>query len=152
VGLALYFGRRQVQTLRLLRTVEAGNVDERRYLRAQAYRRLFCSGLMVLFAALLVGSIFLDLQRPAILKEVREARDKDPDARLTEEQDRFVRLFSMYWITALLVVLLLLALAALDFWATARFGLRQHRQLQADHRSLLQQDMARHRRDRNGSS
>jgi len=41
-------------------------------------------------------------------------------------------------------------LAAVDVWAIARFGLRHHRQLQADHRDGLKRDVARLRQERNG--
>jgi hypothetical protein len=142
LGLAVYFGRHQFRTLRALKTPEIASADERRYLRSQALRRLFCSGLMVLFAALLAGGLFLWNEYHALEEQAQQ----------TEEQKDFFRFLITYYAGALLILMLLLALAAIDFWATARFGLRQHRQLQADHRALLQQDVARRRRDRNGSA
>jgi hypothetical protein len=152
VWLSLFFGRRQLRALRATSAPDGPALDERRYLRAQAYRRLFCSFLMLVFAALLVGSPFLDHAYPTVREEVRQLKATNPEAPLTPEQEYYVRLFSVYWIVALLVLLLLLSLAALDFWATARFGLRQHRQLQADQHALLRQEVARHRRERNGNS
>ena len=133
LGLAGYFGWRQVQTLRGLAGM---GVEEQHYLRAQAYRRLFCSALMVVLAGMLVGWIFLG------------ADAADPAAPLTAD---LARLFSVYWIAALLVLLVLVALAAVDFWAIARFGMSQHRRLQADQRALLEEHAARRRRERNGS-
>ena len=50
----------------------------------------------------------------------------------------------------ILGVVIGLLLAALDFWSTARFGLRHRRQLQADHRALLKEEVARLRSRRNG--
>jgi uncharacterized iron-regulated membrane protein len=151
VGLAVYFGRRQFQTLRRLSTPEAGGADERRYLRMQAYRRLFCSALMLLLAAFLLGWLFLDNQYNEIREQVALNNRNDPAQPRTPEQESFLRLFSTYWIVALLVLMVLVALAGLDFWATARFGLNQHRRLQADQRALLQQETAQRRRDRNGN-
>jgi hypothetical protein len=107
---------------------------------------------MLVFAGLLLGWIVLDSQYREIQEQVREAQKQDPQPPLTEEQRGFARLFSTYWIAALLVLLVLVALAALDFWATARYGLSQHRRLQADHRALIQQEVAQRRRERNGNS
>ena len=143
VGLALYFGWRQWQTLRTLKSPEEANVDDRRYLRARSYRRLLCSLLMLLLAGFLVGGLWLG------------SGLHDAQVPVTEEQkaerEEFLRLFSTYWIVFLLIVLILVSLAALDFWATARYGLNQHRRLQADRRAFLQQQISQ-RRDRNGSS
>jgi MFS family permease len=152
VGLAIYFGRRQLQTLRSVAAPDSAKVDERRYLRTQAYRRLLCSGLMLLFAGFLLGWIVLDGEYREVREQVRAAQATEAEPQLTEEQKEFVRVFSTYWIVALLVLLVLVALAALDFWATARYGLSQHRRLQADHRDLIRQDVAQRRRERNGNS
>jgi hypothetical protein len=152
VGLAVYFGRRQFQTLRLLAAPDAITVDDRRYLRTQAYRRLFCSALMLVFAAFLVGGLFLWIEYRDIDKQIQLMKAEDPSASLTQDQNDFVRLFTTYWIAALLVLMVLVALAGLDFWATARYGLNQVRRLQADQRALLQQHATQRRRDRNGNS
>ena len=153
LGLAAYFGWRQVQTLRKLASQEVGDAEDRRYLRTQAYRRLFCSGLMVVFAGLLVGWIFLDERYREIHAQAQQAQPGAGDGSgttLTEEQKDFVRLFSVYWIVALLILLVLVALAAVDFWAIARYGWSQHRRLQADHRALLAEQVARRKQERNG--
>jgi hypothetical protein len=55
-----------------------------------------------------------------------------------------------YWSAVLLLVLAIVFLAAFDFWAIARFGLRHHRQIQADRRTMLENHAARHRSQRNG--
>jgi heme A synthase len=152
VALAVYFGRRQFQTLRALKSPAVGDADERRYLRKRAYRRLFCSALMLLFAGLLVGWIFLGIQAHEIDQQLEHAKANHPEAQLTQEQEQFMRLFSTYWIVALLVLLVLMALASMDFWATARYGLSEHRRLQAHQRAVIERDLAQHRRQRNGSS
>jgi heme A synthase len=152
VALAVYFGRRQFQTLRALRSPALGDPEDRRYLRKRAYRRLFCSALMLLFAALLVGWIFLDNEAHEIGLQLEQAKAQQPEAQRTQEQEQFMRLFSTYWIVALLVLLVLMALASMDFWATARYGLSQHRRLQAHQRAVIERDIAQHRRQRNGSS
>lgn len=151
LGLAGYFGWRQVQTLRKLAAEPPGDAEDRRYLRTQAYRRLFCSGLMAVFAGLLIGWIFLDQRYRNIQAQVPQGAAALPEGQLTEEQKDFVRLFSVYWIVALLILLVLVALAAVDFWAIARYGLSQRRRLQEDHRALLaEQVAARRKQQRNG--
>jgi hypothetical protein len=150
LGVAGYFGRQQVLTLRGLASPDVLDADERRYLRVQAYRRLICSVLMVLIAGLLVGWLFLEAEHRELPKEMRAAQAVDPAAVPTEEQKDFARLFWIYLVAALSVLTVLLALATMDFWATARYGLRQHRKLQADHKALLQEQAARWRQQRNG--
>ena len=71
LGLAGYFGWQQVRTLRGLKAPERVDADNRFYLRSQAYRRLFCSLLMVAIAGLLVGWLFLDAQDRELQGELR---------------------------------------------------------------------------------
>jgi hypothetical protein len=149
LGLAGYFGRRQLRALRgMIGPDELGSGD-RRYLRAQAYRRLFCSFLMVVLAGMLIGSLFLDVRSNELFppRNGPEAAQVDPD-----EQADFQRLFTVYWMVALLVILAMMALAIIDFVAIARYGLSQHRRLQADRRAALEEHVSHRRRDRNGTS
>ena len=41
-------------------------------------------------------------------------------------------------------------LAALDFWATRRYGLHQHRKIIADRRAMIEREVSRLRQERNG--
>ena len=50
----------------------------------------------------------------------------------------------------LLLVFAMILLAAFDFWAIARFGIRHHRQIQEDRRAMLESHAARLRSQRNG--
>src|SRR5262249_3960308 len=113
-------------------------------------RRLLCSGLMIVFAGLLFGWFFLEGSFREVREELRQQKEQAAPAELTAEQKDFVRLFTGYWIVGLLVLLSLISLAAVDFWSIARFGLRKHRQLQADHRALLRSDVAQRRSQGNG--
>jgi hypothetical protein len=135
-----YFGWHQVRTLR---GANPAGVDERRYAVRQAWRRLFCCGLMVLVAVLLIGWFFLD---PGF-RELHARAQSDP---LTEGDKDFTRFMAVYWGLVLVAVFALLALAAADSWAIARFGLRQRRRLQEDHRAQLEEQLARLRQQRNG--
>jgi hypothetical protein len=148
--LAGYFGRRQLQTLRGLTAPETLGQGDRLFLRKQAYRRLICSALMVVLAALLVTWLFLEPRFQQVQQELTAAHAVDPNAEPTDEQRAFTRLFGVCVIVALLVLMVLLAVAGMDFWATARYGLSQQRQLQADQRAVLKEHADRYRRERNG--
>jgi ABC-type uncharacterized transport system fused permease/ATPase subunit len=150
LGLAVYFGRQQLRTLRGLKSPDSLPAEDRRYLRSQAYRRLFCSALMVAIAGLLIGWLFLEAEHRELQKALRAAQEVDPGAVPTQEQRDFAHLFWLYLSAALLVLLILLVLATMDFWATARYGLSQRRKLQADHRAILEEQLARRRQERNG--
>lgn len=149
LSLAGYYTWRQWQALLRLRTEEIA-ADERRYLRHQVWRRLAGSGLMVVFASLLAGSFFIEGRAQALADRVEAARASGEEF-VPEPGDReFRRFWAIYWIVLLLGVLLILGLAAYDFLATRRFGLRHYRQLQADRRAMLQRELATLRRERNG--
>jgi hypothetical protein len=151
LGLAGYFGRRQLRSLRGSTGPDELGSGDRRYLRTQAYRRLFCSFLMVVFAGMLIGWLFLDARRAEFAEELKVARETDPDVKQSSEYEDFARLFTVYFMVTFLVLAVMISIAAIDFWAIARYGLSQHRRLQADRRALFEEHVAR-RRERNGSN
>jgi hypothetical protein len=151
LALAGYFAWRQVQTLRGLRAQPQPSAEDRRYLRRQAVRRLVCCALMLVLAGLLVGSVILEPRYQALTRTLEENQPAKPED-VPQEDREFARFFTAYWIAALFVLFVLIALAAVDFWAIARFGMRHRRQLQADHRALLHEELARLRSRRNGES
>jgi hypothetical protein len=146
--LAGYFGWKQFQTLRGLRR-STETAEDRRFLRRQAIRRLVCCGLMLLLAGLIMGNLFLDTSYREMLQERERGRERGVEA-VAEEHRDFARFFTAYWAATLFVLFTLITLAGFDFWAIARFGMRQRRQLQADHRAILHEEIARFRRQRNG--
>ncbi len=148
--LAGYFGWQQLRTIRGLVSPDVLGAGDRRYLRIQAYRRMCCSVLLAVFAGMLIGWMSLETTYRALQEEIRAARIADPASLPTEEQKDVLRFFVLYGVGALLVLMALLALAAADFWATARFGIRQHRQLLADQRKQLQAQVKQYRQERNG--
>jgi hypothetical protein len=141
LGLALYYGSRQLATLRKLRQEEALPDEERRYERRKAWRRLVSCGLMLVMAA-----VFTALQFYA--SEAKEILAKAPD--LTDQEKVFVRVYTGSWIAVLLLLLVVLALAAVDLWATRRYGLRQYRKLSEDRRAMIRRQADRMRQERNG--
>jgi hypothetical protein len=146
LGLAGYFGWRQFQTLRSLYSEPA---EDRAFLRRQAVRRLVCCGLMLVLAGLFVGDLLL--LEPSYQEVIRQRPQPPAGEPMSQEREDFARLFAVFWIAVLCVLFALLALAGADFWAIARFGARHRKQLQADHRAGLKEEIARLRRRHNGN-
>jgi ABC-type Fe3+ transport system permease subunit len=151
LGLAGYYGWRQISSLRALRASSESPAEEQRYLRRRAWRRLVGCGFMVIVAVLL-GGLLLFLEAPgqqlADLSEPWTSRGENPD--LTPEQRQFRTLYTCWIIGLLLAVLAMLVMAAWDMLATRRFGLTQFRRIQADRRAMIERQAARMRQQRNG--
>jgi len=139
VFLAIFFGLRQRHTLAQLRHDTQLSITDRRYFVKQVRRRLTCSFLMIVFAALLVGQFFME-----DINDLRPPQGQE----LTEEAKDSLRLITWYWIVMLCVLLAILILAIFDFRATGRYGLRRVRELEHDRRAVLEMEAAklRHRR------
>jgi hypothetical protein len=127
LALAAVFTWRQKRSLRALRELTSLSPEDHRYHRNQAWRRIAYAVLMVGCVALIIGWFFLE-----------------------EQLNKSLELFTLYWITVLLLVLAMILLAVFDFWAIARFGIRHHRQIQEDRRAMLESHAARLRSQRNG--
>jgi UDP-N-acetylmuramyl pentapeptide phosphotransferase/UDP-N-acetylglucosamine-1-phosphate transferase len=146
VALAVYFGRRQVQTLRGLKALENHPPEDRRYHRNQAWLRLASCGLMVVFAGLLAGTYLMGQERRA--DEMGELRQADRE--LDPEQKGAAKAWAAYWGVMLLVLLLIVLLTLIDLFAIRRFSLRQYRKIQADRRAMIERQVAVLRSQRNG--
>lgn len=144
LGLAVFFGWRQRRTIRTVREDGSLSHADRRYLWQQALRRLCGSALMAAFAGFLIGWLFVG-QGLSDLAPAAEQPEAGPMPQHTKDSLRFL---TLYWMTALLVLLALLALAVLDLWATARFGMRHRQQLAADRQAALEEEAARLRQRR----
>lgn len=140
IGLAGYYGWRQLRVLRQ----PADPADEMlTYQRRQARLRLFGAGLMTLLALLLAGAL-LFLEEAA-----QELADRGPiEAEAPRHRD-FVNFYTIYWIIFLIVLLLFLVVASLDFWHTRNFARRQYQRLQADRRAMIEQQAAKLRAGKN---
>jgi TRAP-type C4-dicarboxylate transport system permease small subunit len=152
VALALYYGWKELQTLRHVRELDPLAVDERRYRIARAWRRLINSFLMLVLAALLGGSYVLGVEQRAA--EAAQAADTKADAvanpEPTPEQREFLGTYSTLWYVILLIFMTIIIFALYDFMAIRRFWLRNYRQIQSDRREMIQREVARIRTQRNG--
>ncbi len=140
VGLAGFFAWRQLRTRQGL-SLDLPS-DERGFVIRQTRRRVLCSVLMVLFAGFLVGWYFIEPR----LEHLRPLGNEDP-----RDKPPVVELVAYYWIAALLVLFGIIAVAGLDFFATARYALKQKKLLKTERRVALEIEAARMRKRRNGS-
>lgn len=150
---AILYIVRQVLALRRLRATEEMALEERAYLHSRARRRLATSSLLFLLGVMLAAALIY-LEAPA--QQLADARDQmrqqGDDAPLNSEQRTFARVYLGFWILFLLVLMAVIFLAALDYWATRRYGLRQHRKIIDDRRAMIEREVSRLRRERNGHS
>jgi hypothetical protein len=150
LGVAGFYGWRQVRTLRGLRGLDMRPPEECRFLRGQAWRRLVGSGLMAIFAGLLVGTLAFNPSLRRLADRDEEARRNNEERVLSSEDRDLAHAYGVYWIICLCVLLAILGTATLDLVATRRYGRRQIMQIQSDRRRMIEREIARSRKDRNG--
>jgi hypothetical protein len=145
---ALLYGVRQIVALRRMRLPEELPPGEWNYQRSQARRRLVMSFLLLVLAVMLaVALIYLENPAEQLKQTLEQQGEEKP---LDPEQRGFARLYAIFWIIFLLVLMAVVLLAALDFWATRRYGIRLHRKLIADRRDMIEREVSRLRQERNG--
>jgi hypothetical protein len=150
LALAAFYGWRQWLALGRLRNPGDMSAEEQRYIRRMAHRRLTASAFMVLGAGLLAGTFWLTPRAMEISAKKRDFLEGKAVQTDTQEDEQFVRFYTLYWIGFLLVLLIILVLAGIDLFATRRFGISQHLKIQADRRAMIEQEALRLRQDRNG--
>jgi hypothetical protein len=148
-GLSFYFGQLQLMELRKLRRmVDVLPDEERRYERRKAYRRLISSALLLVLGILLI--VLLTYEHPA--QQIVDEREALPDPAatpFTEAQREFLRTWGWTWLSFLVVLLVVIALAGIDLMSTRWYALRQFRKLQADRRAMIERETQRIRQQRN---
>lgn len=142
---------RQVLALRRLRAAEEMSLEERAYLHGRAWRRLVTSLLLFVLGVMLAGALIY-LESPAQkLYEEQAAKEQQGDTTpLDPEKREFAKFYGWFWIFFLLVLMIVIFLAAVDYWATRRYGLRQHRKIIDDRRAMIEREVSRLRQQRNG--
>ena len=144
LGLAIVYARKQLRVLKQTAGSAAAQSSEGVYLRRQAWRRLVSCALMAVLAVLLAGAM-LYLEGPA-----QQLADQGPDVAEEPAHRLFVNLYSYYWIGFLLLLLALVVLAGVDFWAVRRFGLRELKRLHEERRAMIARQSALLRQRREG--
>jgi hypothetical protein len=150
IGLAGYYGRRQWQALRGLVDNTRLSYDEKLYVRNQARRRLTASVLMVLAAGMLVGSFWMNAPASEIAQKKKVAEAANEEFVFDAQDALFARCYALYWIVFLLILMMILFIAALDLFAIRRFGIRQHRKIQQDRKTMIERQVMRMRIECNG--
>lgn len=138
VVVSFYFIWRQ---RRLRQAVDADprlEPDQRAYYAKQSRRRLFGAVLLILLAVMLVGSLFLDYDPLQLSEENVPQVDEETAKQAT-------RFLVFYFMSMLLILMVILAFAVLDFWATARFGMQQQKRLFEEHQQALGAELAAHK-------
>ena len=145
---ALWYGVRQLILSRRMRFPEEMPPGEWDFQRGQVRRRLVMSFLLLLLAVMLaLALIYLEDPAERLRATLEQQGDSVP---LDPDQRGFARLYGTFWIAFLLVLMAVVLFAAYDFWATRRYGIRQHRKLVADRRDMIEREIARLRQERDG--
>ncbi len=106
---------------------------------------------MLLLGVMLAGDlIFLEVPAQQLADQRAELEQHGDTTPLSADQRNFARFYGVFFLFFLLVLMAVVFLAAFDFWATRRYGLRQHRKLIADRRAMIEREVARLRQERNG--
>jgi hypothetical protein len=149
LALAGWFGWKQVMVLRNRAELDNATPEDRRYLSRQAWRRLVGCALMVVLAGLLAGWYLLgfhDFANQLFLRpETADGRTVQ-----TPQEQQTLRYCVYYFIAALVVLLGMLGVAALDILSIRSYALRHHRQIMADRRAMIERQVARMRQQGNG--
>jgi hypothetical protein len=150
LGVAGFYGWRQVALLRRLRLRQDIPSEEDDYLRRQAWRRLINSGLMVLLAGML-AFVLVTLEGPVgkVAKE-REAYTAENAPPFTPAEKDLLHVWGGLYVAILLVLLAVLFVAGADLWSTRRYARKAYRKLQADRRAMIERQLLRMRQERNG--
>jgi heme A synthase len=152
VALALYFGRQQIQTLRRLRDANDIPPDDIHYLRRQARFRIVGCVLLVVLGAQVAGAYVFGLEARVrdLGEQIDSQRRAGVEVQLNEDQQRLRQFYGIYWIAALIVLLVIVFLAAYDIWAIRRYGRRHRQKIDAERRAMLEGQVLRFRSQRNG--
>lgn len=107
------------------------------------------AGLVMTIVGGMIGYAFLsglENRAVAIGQPRPGAADDDPapvGEKVIPPEDRsFVKFWITYWLTIVVLVLALLAVAVYDAWASRRFWLKMYRELRDDHNVKLRRDLA----------
>jgi H+/gluconate symporter-like permease len=145
VGMAAFFIWQQWLSLRAMTSADHLSSEDRRFSRAQVWRRMTCSLLMVALAALLtIWLVSYGGWLSELMAQGKTEKELEPgQKRLLSESLTLVNLM-------LLALLAIIILAGWDLLAIRRYGRRHMRQIQADRRAMIEDQITRVRSQRNG--
>jgi H+/gluconate symporter-like permease len=147
VGMAAFFIWRQWLSSRSRWCMDDLSSEDRRYSRSQLWRRTTCSLLMLALAVML--AVWLVLYGEPLSRLMAKGK---PGSELDDEQTRLLGQSLTLVILMLMDLLGILVLAGWDLFAIRHYGRRHMRQIQADRRAMLEDQISRVRSERNGHS
>lgn len=152
-GIAVFFARQQFATLAWLRTRPELSDSDRTYFRRQSYRRLVGCALLVAIGVL-IGAFFVSGLDEWTTRVGQIIDEKGAEvAKLDPEVQRMKNVFRWYIIVLMLLLLALVGVAGIDYWAIRKYGTRHLEQIKSDRRAMIEQELAELRRakgNRNG--
>lgn len=109
------------------------------FFRAQAFRRLFCSLILVVMGVML-GLALVYLEEPAqTIVDERDAADSaGREFHLSDQQERFASLYGMFWVGFLVLLFVLLSVLAYDMWLLRRLHLEALRERSRQKRAIIE--------------
>jgi H+/Cl- antiporter ClcA len=148
LGIAAFFAWQQFRSLAWLKANPELSDEDQRYFRKQAIRRLIGCGLLVAVSGMIAAYYVsgLDDWTTRVGEQVAE---KGADVVKNDpEVQRMKDVFRWYAITVLLLLLALVIVAALDYWAIRGYGLRHMKQISSDRKAMLERELAELRKSR----
>lgn len=147
VVFAAYTGRKQWQDLRTTNADPALSDEDRKHFRKQAARRLTGAVLMFALAGMLVGAFFIEGRAQEIADKSQALLDRGEKPALNPEDRQFGEFYATVWIIVLLILLVLITLAGLDYLAIRRYGRRHYQVIRDERRAMIQDELRRYRRE-----
>jgi hypothetical protein len=142
--------RRQVINLRTLRAEPHVPSDDRSYLRKRAKRRLVTSFFICVLGGMLAGAFLSGLEGRVdqVLGRNKPVVANGEKPQMTEEERENIRIWAIFWLSAMVLVFVVISLAIVDIVATRRYGWQQLRRIQIENRAILERDLALYRQQK----
>src|SRR5262249_52200911 len=110
--------------------------------------RLITCGLMLLLALFLASYYVFGLE--ARVNQILALGPVNAPDNLNPEQRQVRWLFGAFCLCVLVLLMAIVFLVAFDVWAIRKYGRRHMRQINADRKAMVEDQLARYRSERNG--
>jgi H+/Cl- antiporter ClcA len=148
IGVAVFFAWQQFRSLAWLRADPDLSDEDQRYFRKQAIRRLVGCGLLVAVGGM-IAAYYLSGLDDWTTRVGEQVAEKGADVVKNDpEVQRMKDVFRWYAIIVLLLLLALVIVAALDYWAIRGYGARHMKQISSDRKAMLERELAELRKAR----
>jgi uncharacterized membrane protein len=142
-----YTAWKQWLALRTTNADPALSDEDREHFRKQAARRLTGAVLMFALAGVLVGAFFIEGRAQELADKNQALLDRGEKPTLNPEDRQFGEFYATVWIIVLLILLVLITLAGMDYLAIRRYGRRHYQVIRDERRAMIQEELRRYRRE-----